>query len=102
MAFQRKFLDRGEEARVKEIDASVREKWTWKWIEKSVDGRVASECIRKIEEPGKAFCTWCNKEVKYANGGWSMIKQHMGSRCHKEKIDLRKTNYKLSGKHKYI
>ena len=63
MASNRNILDRKDEAKLKEIDATVRDKWSWDWMQRSVDGTLTSECIRKIELAGKAFCEWCNSDI---------------------------------------
>ncbi|XP_011677577.2 uncharacterized protein LOC105444695 [Strongylocentrotus purpuratus] len=96
MTTHRKFLDRNEESKVKEVDASCREKWSWKWVEKSVDGTLVSECIRKIAEPGKVYCMWCDCEIQYGKGGWRVLRQHMQKKKHRENAELRKTNYRIS------
>ena len=38
MASKSNILDRKDEAKVKEIDATVRDKWSWDWMQRSVDG----------------------------------------------------------------
>ena len=35
-----RFIERREEAEVTVIDKTVRNKWSWKWTEKLVDGTI--------------------------------------------------------------
>ena len=37
---ERRFIERREEAEVTVIDKTVRNKWSWKWTEKLVDGTI--------------------------------------------------------------
>jgi len=91
-----KVINRGDEASLKEIEESVKNKFNWGWLEKSIITKVnlngnesdittyAVDCIRKIDKPGKALCMWCECEINYGGGGWPRIKDHLGSKKHKE------------------
>ena len=37
---ERRFIERREEAEVTVIDITVKNKWSWKWTEKLVDGTI--------------------------------------------------------------
>ena len=57
---ERRFIERREEAEVTVIDKTVRNKWSWKWTEKLVDGTILDlgklgECIRKLPRAGLAY-----------------------------------------------
>ena len=98
MATRKQFLERKDEAKAKAVDASVRDKWSWKWTEKEVDGCLAATCIRKLAEPGKAYCLWCECTITYANSGFAVINRHMQKAKHKKIKTVRETDYRLSGK----
>ncbi len=51
---ERRFIERREEAEVTVIDKTARNKWSWKWTEKLVDGTILDlgECIRKLPRRG--------------------------------------------------
>ena len=66
-------MERSDKSDINVIDAECRDKWNWKWVEMKVDDTLASECIRKLRQPGKAFCVWCSSEITYSKGGSSMI-----------------------------
>ena len=94
---ERRFIERREEAEVTVIDKTVRNKWSWKWTEKLVDGTildlVLGECIRKLPRRGPrvhaldwhigvpGHCLWCRWDVNYGSRGWKAIEQ----RCRKDK-----------------
>ena len=79
-----RFIERREEAEVTVIDKTVRNKWSWKWTEKLVDGLILDlgECIRKLPRAGLAYniyigvhgyCLWCRCDVNYGSRGWKAI-----------------------------
>ena len=65
---ERRFIERREEAEVTVIDKTVRNKWSWKWTEKLVDGTILGECIRKLSRAGLAYCLWCRCDVNSPTG----------------------------------
>ena len=68
---------------VKEVERNIRNKWNWSWLEeKDGNGDFMSEYIRKINQPGKATCVWCNKMLKYASGGKKLLMKHALSDVH--------------------
>ena len=62
---ERRFIERREEAEVTAIDKAVRNKWSWKWMERVVNGVNLAECIRKILRVGLAYCLQCRCDVNY-------------------------------------
>ena len=88
-------LSKGEKALVSEIDASVKNKWNWRWLEEKIETSLtlsygkdrkvrkveicASDCIQKISAPGQAFCFWCQETIRYGSKGKnSPEKPHAG------------------------
>ena len=59
-----KTIVRREECNVKLIDALVKNKWRWTWMEEEhTDGVVFGVYMRKITKPGYALCLWCELPV---------------------------------------
>ena len=94
---ERRFIERREEAEVTVIDKTVRNKWSWKWTEKLVDGTILGECIRKLPRAGLAYCLWCRCDVNYGSRGWKAIEQHCRKDKHREEKKTRETNFSLPG-----
>jgi hypothetical protein len=93
----RRFIERKEdESLVKTIDQSVKNKWSWKWMEKKVDDVPVSECIRKLSVAGRAHCLWCQCDINYASQGFKAL-QHCSTAKHKSRLATRRTNYRLPG-----
>ena len=57
-------------ADVRKIDATVRDKFRWDWLENKDDNGVYySDYVRKLNCPGKALCTVCNSPISYGSSG---------------------------------
>jgi hypothetical protein len=57
-------------ANIKEVDRGVKNEFNWKWLEETDEnGDFLSDYVRKINQPGRAFCTWCNDTLKYGSSG---------------------------------
>ena len=54
-----------------------------------------SEFIRKIEESGLAYCTYCGKTINYADRGITSIKAHVGSAKHLHRVKEKATHRSL-------
>ena len=84
-----KIVERTEEDRISSIDSIVKNRFSWKWLEKSVavkDTKVLlGEFVRKIDQPGKALCTWCNDIINY---GSHLDRQLVGSGQQKWQISI--------------
>ena len=89
-----KTIVRREECNVKLIDALVKNKWRWTWMEEEhTDGVVFGVYMRKITKPGYALCLWCDAPVNYGGKGLSSIKQHASTDVHQANRKTRETNY---------
>ena len=54
----------------REEDVACKNRWSWSWLEeKDVNRDFISDCIRKIDASGLAFCTYCNKPIGYGSSG---------------------------------
>ena len=49
------FVRRHEAALCKEIDKDCKNKWSWTWLGKKVEGVTLDTCFRKLKEAGKAY-----------------------------------------------
>ena len=52
-----------------EIDAKVKNKRRWDWLDTEYERETFSESFEKLWIPGKAYCTVCRSEVCYAFRG---------------------------------
>ena len=91
-----------ESINVKDIDKDVNNPWKWEWLEVKDDKFFFSEFFRKLKEPGKALCIWCDAVLNYGGRGKPVLVKHARSLKHKSQIKLRKTNYRLPGEINYI
>ena len=95
-----KVIERAEESRIADIDATVRNKFSWKWLEKSVETNGQSvllgEFIRKVDQAGKALCTLCNDMINYGSRGCCTIVEHSKTKKHLRNWSLKKSNPALS------
>lgn len=90
---RRVVIERGGNAR--EIDAKLKNKWSWSWLEKEVNGVALLNFMKKLNKPGVALCEWCDCEVTYSGKGFSSLAQHIETSKHKTAASTRKTNYAL-------
>ena len=98
-----RILDRNEEHIVRELEKGVKEKWKWTWLDDSTEITLPNssekvkcnygEFIRKINTPGKATCTLCDKLMNYGNRGKACLKSHFLTEEHRRRVKLRRTNY---------
>ena len=49
---------------------------------KDLNGDFLSDYVRKINQPGRALCIWCNDQLKYAASGKRDLKCHAKSGRH--------------------
>ena len=68
------FLKRHETAVVDELDRGVRNKWVWAWLDcQDANEDFYASYIRKLNVPGQAVCTICNrgggKVINYSECG---------------------------------
>jgi hypothetical protein len=74
------FVELGRED-AKTIDELTKNKWNWGWSEKELckgtDEHLLSDCIKKVDQPGVAYCEWCKEIIKYGSSGLkAMIRRH--------------------------
>ena len=94
------FLKRHETPVVDELDRGVRNKWVWAWLDcQDANEDFYASCIRKLNVPGQAVCTICNrgggKVINYSECGIQALKRHAASKKHKSDRDLIRTNSSL-------
>ena len=72
-----KILFRENNISGRQVDVACKNKWNWPWLEeKDVNGDFISDCIRKMDASGLAFCIHCNKSVSYGSSGKKDILAH--------------------------
>ncbi|KAK3767550.1 hypothetical protein RRG08_029569 [Elysia crispata] len=85
-----RFLNEGDKGAVKATDASVKNKWSWKWPDEPLQHSfdkigtakyTLSECIRKIDVAGTAWCLWCEDKISNGSNG----KKHLVNHCSTDK-----------------
>ena len=64
-------------------------------IETKVGGAPLADFMKKTEEPGKAYCIWCNQDIKYRSTGKVALTDHVKTLAHQKIFEIRKTNYSL-------
>ena len=69
------FVDRTFD--LKTIEASVKNKFKWDWLQQK-DGNddFLSDYVRKIPEPGIAYCLYCHQRFNYGTRGKSYVLRH--------------------------
>ncbi|RUS82810.1 hypothetical protein EGW08_009430 [Elysia chlorotica] len=72
------FVERnGRDKNTKDIDKTVKNKFNWSWLdEKDCNDEFASEYIRKLLEPGFAWCLSCKEKINYGSSGKKAIFGH--------------------------
>ena len=88
-------------ALVKEIDKSVKNKFRFEWLEKTVTIKIkvdkkthnvvekVGDFIAKCDIPGKAKCTYCNDIISYGSRGYLSLVEHASrAKKHAEKVRL--------------
>ena len=66
-------------------------------IKTEVGGAPLVDFMRKAEEPGKAYCIWCNQDIKHGSRGKVALTDHAKTLAHQKIFEIRKTNYFLPG-----
>ena len=82
--------------RQKEKEAQIKNSWRWEWLEKTVEGMQLCSFFHKILMPGKAYCSWCQKEIDYSKRGLPALTCHAKHKKHQKHLETSKTNYSLS------
>ena len=47
--------------------------------------------MRKTKESGKAYCIWCNQDIKYGSRGKVALTNHAKTSTHQKIFEIRKT-----------
>ena len=96
------------------VDVGVANKWRWQWVEKTVDVDLSKypkitrsdtiticskDCIRKIDQCGKAICLLCRMAdpMKYGTNGVATLTKHVQSFGHVQRKIEKLTSYKIPG-----
>lgn len=79
----------------REIDAKLKHKWAWIWLEKEVNGIALFNFMKKVNKPSIALCDWCDREVTYSGKGLSSLDQHTETFKHKAVASTQKSHYAL-------
>ena len=99
---------------IENVDERVADKWRWQWAEKTVDVDLSKypkitksdtiticlkDCIRKIDQCGKAIRLLCRKAspMKYGTNGVATLTKHVQSFGHIQRKVEKLTNYKIPG-----
>jgi len=89
-----------------EIDKTVKNKFRWEWLEKTVQVPLSkgkakhiaiTEWIRKMDIPGKAKCITCRKLISYGSRGCISLVEHCESTQHLKIVKDVATNQSLPG-----
>ena len=107
-----KILKRDDAVDIENVDEGVANKWRWQWVEKTVDVDLSKypkitradticlkDCIRQIDQCGKAICLLCRKAdpVKYGNNAVATLTKHVQSFGHVQRLIEKLTSYKIPG-----
>ena len=100
-------IDKRDEAKVREIDAGLKNKFRWDWFDRKVtitpvDGKhepvsvTIGDFVKKLDVAGKALCTVCDDVVNYGSRGLKAFECHALTAKHRKQTFLLKSNYSLS------
>lgn len=88
------FVDRNSD--LKEIESTVKNKFKWCWLdEKDSNGDLLSDYVRKLSQPGNAYCIFCKYQLNYSSRGRSFITRHASSQHHMKRRNDVKSNQSL-------
>ena len=102
-----KFLKEQDKGKVKELEAAIKNKWSWKWIHQTIvlKGDSANnsieyslgDCVVKIDTPGVAYCLFCNDKLNCGGNGKNDIVAHCSTGKHVTAAKARLYQPTLSG-----
>ena len=72
------FVDRkGSEIYLKTLEKNVKNKFKWVWLEgKDKNETFYSDYLRKLKEPGVAWCLACKDKINYGSSGKNAFSKH--------------------------
>lgn len=105
MAYRADIVQRGETV----DDRKSRYKWNWHWLDKVVTVQLETtpdekvevrygEWLRKLKEPGLAYCELCRKEIAYGSQGAAQLQKHVETSAHLDHVKSGRLNPVLPGK----
>ena len=91
-------LSKNDIVRIKEIDGTVKNKFSFAWLERTIDiGNgikiQIGEDFKKIDVAGQAFCQLCNKQINYGSRGAVALDDHAKSSKHTALLKERQTTH---------
>ena len=101
-------IETRDEAKVREIDADLKNKFRWDWLDRKVTvspvgsskqeplSVLVSDFVKKLDVAGKALCTVCDDVILYGSRGWKALQSHATSVKHRKQTFLLKSNYSIS------
>ena len=88
------FIDRN--ASLLDIEKTVKNKFKWIWLdERDGNNVVLSSYVRKLPQPGIAYCLHCEARLDYSKKGKSFIHRHANSSAHVKKWKAHSSNQSL-------
>ena len=92
---EQRFIDEGTD--IKEREKNVKNKWRWDWLDhpKPISNKPEDRILekdkwrvwlRKLDCPGKAFCTVCSETINYGSNGKKALNNHASSETHKKNL----------------
>lgn len=90
-------IKKGDQVRVREIDAGVKNKFNWSWLDEKevVKGITVTlgDHVVKVDLPGKAWCQLCSASITYGGRGKKTIINHVTSEKHMKKLKSSLSTY---------
>ena len=59
-------------------------------IKTEVGGAPLADFMRKTEEPGKAYCIWCNQDITHGSRGKVALTDHAKTLAHQRYLKFKK------------
>ena len=79
-----------------DLEEGIKNKFKFEWLTlKDINGDFLSDYIRKVVDPGMAFCIHCNDYIKYASSGKSSFIKHARTQKHQKMRNLKIGNQQL-------
>ena len=86
-----------EDVNIDALDSMFKNKFRWDWLsQQDSRGDWYGEYVIKINTPGYALCTWCNRVMVYGSMGVKSLKSHSSSSKHLKKRALYKPEVSTS------